>query len=611
VNAVEFLTELWTSTPSGLILTWELSSKRSRYFNAPAGVAAMQPGTPDVYTGVGLAHEDHGKHRRTPNTKVIAIPGLWADIDVNGGPDQKQGAAPDRDAALELANSTHEPTLLVDSGYGIQAWWLFEEPWRFTTYGEQRLAARAAAQWQKLLRDGAEFGLDFTHDLARILRLPGTSNAKGAERRPVTVIATGPRHERDELLEVASSAGAVDPGYRIGEEHQPDVSCRPDTALPRLDELLAHSPKFRRTWTHDRDDLPSMSEHDMALASIAALAGWSDQEIADLVCVHRRTCDPQDAKASRVDYVRRTVQRSRQQDEPETAAKREASPAKRKGSLDPVEWAGLILDALESDDAGATPLPFRLLTNALDGGFRPGEVCLVAGYTSHGKSVFVDQIADKAAAEGRRVHLYLTEQTAYERGLRLLARRANVPFSKLRRREGLDDHWKAILTELALMPYGVSIVSDWSIEEVVAHIVLSKWDLVVVDLIHGFHYQDERDLSKTSSALVRAAKASAGPDFAGTTIVCAAHLNDGQMRDQRSPKRPKPGLHSIKGSSSLKQDADLVMFVWREDEDDGTPGPDGDIWIAKSRNSGLGGVHVSLDAGRMEFVERAVLGAVA
>jgi hypothetical protein len=588
VNPVEFLTELWTATPPGLILTWELSSKRSQYLKAPAGATGVQAGMPDLYTGVGLAHTDHGKHRRTPNDKVIAIPGLWADIDVNGGPDNKQGAAPTREVAVELAEQLAQPTIIVDSGYGVQAWWLFNEPWRFQTYGDQRLAARAGAQWQKLLRDQAGFGLDFTHDLARILRLPGTSNAKGAERRPVNVLELGPRHERDELLEVCASAGTVDPGYRIGEQHRANVSCRPDTALPRLDDLVAHSPKFARTWRHEREDLPSMSEHDMALASIAALAGWGD------------------SKAQRVDYVQRTVQHSRLQDEPEP----EQVPTGR-GSLDAAGWGELILDTLEAQDDGAIPLPFRVLTEVMDGGLRPGEVCLVAGYTSDGKSVLVDQIADTAAENGRRVHLYLTEMTAYQRGLRLLARKAHVPFHKLRRREDLGEHWPAIVAELALLPYGCSVVADWSIEDVVADIVKNRWDLVVVDLIHGFHYQDERDLSKTSSALVRAAKASAGPDFAGTAIVCAAHLNDGQMRDQRSPKRPRPGLHSIKGSSSLKQDADTVMFVWRESDENGIASQDGLVWIGKSRQGGMGAVAVTLDVGRMEFVERTVLESVA
>jgi putative DNA primase/helicase len=597
VNASDFLSGLWTPTPPGLILTWELATKQSRWLKAPAGAIGIAPGTPDLYTGVGLAHKDHGRTRRTPNSEVIAIPGLWADIDVNGGPDEKTGAAPDRDAAIELANAILEPTVLVDSGYGVQGWWLFPEPWKFASREEQAEAATRAAQWQKALRDKAGFGLDYTHDLARVMRLPGTINAKGGQRKSVRVVAVGPRHDRAVLFALCEAAGAVDPGYRMHEVPTVSVECRPETRLPRHGALLENSAQFRRTWRHERTDLPSMSEYDLSLASIAALAGWSDQAIADMVCVHRRQQDPSDPKAERVDYVSRTVQRARQQAQPEP----EITPMK--GTFESDAWASLILGGLEKPDSGATALPFRPLTEALSGGLRPGEVCLVAGWTSHGKSVFVDQVADKAAEQGRRVHLYLTEMTAYERGLRLLARRTQIPFRDLRQREIDPSDWTRIVRALSELPYGCSIVSDWGVEDVVGHIAQNHWDVAVVDLVHGFHYQDERDLSKTSSALVRAAKASADGEFPGTAIIAAAHLNDGQMRNSHSNIRPRPGLHSIKGASSLKQDADTVIFVWREDNEDGVPQAHGSIWIAKARNGALGGVEVMLDTKHMEFVE--------
>lgn len=609
MNSVEFLTELWGAEPQGRILLWELATKRSRYLTSPAGATMVRPGEPDVYTGVALAHADHGSHRRTPNEKTIGIAGFWADIDINGGPDQKQGAAETLNDAVHIANLLAQPTILVKSGYGLQAWWLFTGgSWRFRTYGDQRLAARGSAQWQKLLRDTAETGLDYTHDLARILRLPGTTNSKGNQRAPVDVIDVGPRHDRDDLLETAARAGDVEPGYQIGEQHHVSVSCRPDATAERLDWLIARSPKFARTWRHERDELPSMSEHDMAIASTAALAGCSDQQIADLIVHHRTIRDPADEKARRVDYITRTILKARASEpdhEPEPAR-----AAGKRGSHDPQAWAQIIRDQLNAPDDTAVPLPFASLTRALDGGLRPGDVCLVAGYTSHGKSLLVDAIADTAAADSKRVHLYMTEMTAYQRGLRLLARRTRVPFRTLKQRDLTPQQWREVNAELDLLPYGCSVVADWTVDEVVEHIATNHWDLAVVDLIHGFHYQDERDLSRTSSAIVRAAKSSASGDHHGTAIVCAAHLNDGQMRDQRSARRPKPGLHSIKGASSLKQDADLVLFVWQEDDDDGIPTGVGSVWIGKSRQGGFGAVSVKLDATRMTFMEQTALSVV-
>lgn len=270
-------------------------------------------------------------------------------------------------------------------------------------------------------------------------------------------------------------------------------------------------------------------------------------------------------------------------------------------SLTAEQWANVIVDALQETAEASVPLPFPGLNEALDGGLRAGEVCLVAGYTSHGKSIFVDMIADKAAMQGRKIHLYLTEMTAAERGLRLLSRNCNIDFRKLRRRDLSDEDWRSIWRELNHLPYGCSIVSNWSVDDVVKHVHENRWDLAIVDLVHGFHYADERDLSKSSGALIRAAKGW----HPGTVMVAAAHLNDGQMRDARSPKRPRPGLHSIKGSSSLKQDADVVMFVWLQDDEVGVPTHTGEVWIGKNRQGGFAAVEVVLKPQRMRFEELA------
>jgi replicative DNA helicase len=194
----------------------------------------------------------------------------------------------------------------------------------------------------------------------------------------------------------------------------------------------------------------------------------------------------------------------------------------------------------------------------------------------------------------------MTEMTAVQRGLRLLARKTGVPMRDLKRRTYNQDQARRILEALSQLPYGCSIVADWPVDRVVDHVREHKWDMAIVDLIHGFHYTDERDLSKTSSALVRAAKGW----HPGTIVLAAAHLNDGQVRDQRSPKRPRPGLHSIKGTSSIKQDADVVMFVWREDDDDGIPTQEAELWIAKNRDGGFAHTDLTLDPARMQFVPR-------
>ena len=87
------------------------------------------------------------------------------------------------------------------------------------------------------------------------------------------------------------------------------------TAQPpaeKLAALLSNDRKFKLSWEHRRSDLAdsSLSTYDLSLASIAIGAGWSDQEIADLVIAHRRSYGDV-GKALRADYIERTIATAR------------------------------------------------------------------------------------------------------------------------------------------------------------------------------------------------------------------------------------------------------------------------------------------------------------
>ena len=182
--AVDFLRLLFPDGLEGLKLAlWRASDKRSFYVDKVEEVARFE-GAENVYFSPALitceAAERLGPHRRPRARDGAAIPGVWVDIDVNGGPKAKRGYAPDLAAAAELARSLTEPTLLVNSGFGLHAWWLFEEPWVFGSEQEREQAARILQGFQAALRRVAEqrgFRLDATHDLARLMRPPGTLNS--------------------------------------------------------------------------------------------------------------------------------------------------------------------------------------------------------------------------------------------------------------------------------------------------------------------------------------------------------------------------------------------------------------------------------------------------
>ncbi len=183
MSAVTFLRRLWGDTlPEGTrIALWDKPRKLSIYLSSPVE-AGQYDGETDLYVSASLVPAGLSASVRLKAQEAKAIPGVWLDIDINGGPENKTGAAPDMETALALARAVAEPTLLVNSGYGLHAWHLFERPWVFKDEEDRQFAAMVAQGWvarhQALARERG-FKIDSVGDLARLMRLPGTCNGKG------------------------------------------------------------------------------------------------------------------------------------------------------------------------------------------------------------------------------------------------------------------------------------------------------------------------------------------------------------------------------------------------------------------------------------------------
>lgn len=286
----------------------------------------------------------------------------------------------------------------------------------------------------------------------------------------------------------------------------------------------------------------------------------------------------------------------------------------RTDSYSASDWAALLFDffAKTEEEASkyAIPSPWAQLNTALGGGLFPGEWMALSGPTSHGKSIIADQWIDSAVKHGKRCHLYMTEMTAITRGMRLLARRTGVPFVNQRARNLTADQRKKLVAELALIDFGCTIAADWDVDDIVRDALRARYDFVVVDLIHGFHYEDERALDRISKAMQRLARVSTTLNgFDGTAVLAVTHLKEEGIN--RAGKIPRPTITSIKGGSSIKQDAEFVGFVWQDQEEDGALTGEAEFWLPKARSGGLVKLDLRLNVGRIRFELPSVLDAEA
>lgn len=138
-----------------------------------------------VWWGVATRREKPLNGRRGGAADCASLPGLYVDIDVKGPTHAADDLPPTiDDAHTLLADYPLAPTAVINSGGGLQAWWLFDEPQ--TTADVADLLVRWGTTWAELGRR-RNWHIDNVFDTARVMRLPGTWNRK-ADPRPVDII---------------------------------------------------------------------------------------------------------------------------------------------------------------------------------------------------------------------------------------------------------------------------------------------------------------------------------------------------------------------------------------------------------------------------------------
>jgi hypothetical protein len=332
MTPTEFLQLLWRQKPESLnILIWKLEGKESRWFQDIASAAAfVDSAKSDVYVGVGLSHSDYGPHQRCRSDAAAGIAGLWADFDLRSPAHPDKALPATIEDALSIIPPEFPPTIVIFTGNGIHAWWLFEEPWVFQSAEERNEAAVLSSRFQTLLRYNASqrgWKFDRLSDLARVLRIPGTLNAKDPlNPKAVELYSAGSRpYKVADIREHLDVLAIPDPeSIQAGTEATAQrfadmplaINLQASVSDSMLASWMARDQRFENTWTRQRRDMAdqSGSGYDMALACFGINAGLSDQQIVDLIVHHRRIHG--DRQNKRPDYYQRTISKARKKDEP-------------------------------------------------------------------------------------------------------------------------------------------------------------------------------------------------------------------------------------------------------------------------------------------------------
>ena len=262
------------------------------------------------------------------------------------------------------------------------------------------------------------------------------------------------------------------------------------------------------------------------------------------------------------------------------------------------------LDKLEQLSAHGTsitgtPSGFEDL-DRITGGFQPGNLIILAARPGMGKSALMANFAEHAALTGKEaVALFSLEMSEGELAQRFIASQASIKGDDLRKGKVPQTRWAKILAasnRLAESALFVDDSSDLSVLDVRAktrRLAQQQADglgLVLIDYLQLMRATGQSDnraeqVGQISRGLKTLARELEVP------VIALSQLNRGV--EQRTEKRPV--LSDLRESGAIEQDADLVMFIYRDEYYDPETEDEGiaEVIIQKHRNGGLGTVKLT------------------
>ncbi len=226
-------------------------------------------------------------------------------------------------------------------------------------------------------------------------------------------------------------------------------------------------------------------------------------------------------------------------------------------------------------------------------GLQAGDLIIVAGRPSMGKTTFAVNIAENAAIGSKTpTAIFSMEMPDQQLAMRMISSLGRVDQSHLRSGNFPDEDWSRINTAVQLMSEAPIFIDDTpglSPTEIRARCRRLHREhnlgLVVVDYlqlmqVHGNTENRATEISEISRSLKALARELECP------VIALSQLN--RSVEQRTDKRPV--MSDLRESGAIEQDADLIIFIYREEVYNADTPRKGiaDICIAKQRNGPIG-----------------------
>ncbi len=279
-----------------------------------------------------------------------------------------------------------------------------------------------------------------------------------------------------------------------------------------------------------------------------------------------------------------------------------------KEAIHEIEEAGKREDALVGIPSGFTRL------DRLTSGWQKADLVIIAARPSMGKTAFALSMARNIAVEhAKGVAIFSCEMSAVQLVNRLIVAETDIPGDKIKNGRLNEEEWKQLdarIKKLVLAPIFIDDTPAISIFELRAKcrrlMAQHKLDIVIVDYLQLMSGPDnagsrEQEVSTISRSLKSIAKELNVPILALSQLNRSVEMRGGSKR---------PLLSDLRESGAIEQDADMVVFIHRQEkfglptfEDGSSTKGIAEIILAKNRNGPVDDVRLRFREEKAQFVD--------
>lgn len=268
----------------------------------------------------------------------------------------------------------------------------------------------------------------------------------------------------------------------------------------------------------------------------------------------------------------------------------------------------MVLDGIEkrqSGGLGGIKTGFDDLDERLMGGLRPGDLVVVAGRPSMGKTALGVQIGANAAMDGNTVMVFTLEMSRQQITERLLAQVGGIEFSRIitGHLEDSDyDRMAAAIGRLHEVPLLIDDTGGMTVQDIAARARAQAksggLSLIVVDYLQIMGYPG-RAMSRNDQLGEMSRQMKALAKELNVAFILLSQLN----RDVEKRQDKRPLMSDLRESGAIEQDADLIVMMYRDDYYN----PDSEFKgmaeaiIRKNRNGEVGVVGLRFEGTKVRF----------